>query len=124
MRILSLAPLTLLAALLVAGCSSTPDKIRQSPPKVYTNTKSAESVAACIAERYDGIGFARDVLETTVRADGGRTVKMIIKRTPMTYGYVLDISPTPTGSVLRFYENYLVMARDRQFVERCGSGSF
>ncbi len=121
MRILSLVSLVAIA---LAGCASTPDKIRQSPPKVYTSTKSAEAVAACIAERYDGIGFPRDVLETTVRADGGRTVKMIIKRTPMTYGYVVDISPTSTGSVVNFHENYLVMARDRQFVERCGSGNF
>lgn len=113
-----------LFALFVVGCSSTPDKIRQSAPKTYTNTKSAESVAACIAERYDGVGVARDVLETTQRADGGRTLKMVFKRTPLTYMYVVDISPAATGSVVRFYENYLVGARDRKFVEGCASGNF
>jgi hypothetical protein len=116
--------LLLLIAAIVVGCSSTPDKIRQTPPKVYNNTKSPELVAACIAERYDGVGYPKDAIETTSRGDGGRTIKIIFKHTPLTYMYVVDISPTPTGSVVRFFENYFVGARDRQFVEGCGTGKF
>lgn len=115
-----------LLALVVAGsvgCASTPDQIRQTPPRVYEATKPADLVAACIFERYDSASEAT-LLEVTRRSDGGKTVKQFIQKDPPVFSFVVDISPTPTGSVTRFYENLLVRPKDLDRIQACGLGQF
>lgn len=115
-----------LLALVVAGgvgCASTPDQIRKSEPRVYQAAKPADLVAACIFERYDGASEAT-LLEVTRRSDGGKTVKQFVQKDPPVFSFVVDISPTSTGSVTRFYENLLVRQKDRDRMQACGSGQF
>ncbi len=115
--------LTILSVLLIGGCA-TPDRIRQSAaPKTFESKKRPEDVVACIVERFDGLGRAK-VLELTPRGDGGKTVKRINNRTPIIIGFVADVSPAPGGTVVRLYENNLVIADERAAVESCGVGSF
>jgi len=109
----------LLLAATVAACSATPNEIRQKAPRLYQSIKPAALVAACIVEQYEGNGAGK-LIQTSPRSDGGTTIKSAIGHVE-TVRFVIDITPTTSGSRIAFFENTLVNEHDRRYVASCGT---
>lgn len=105
------------------GCSATANKVRESPPRIFENSKQSESVVNCVIEKYDGIGL-HSVLKIVPKGDGGKTIKVGVSRDSDVIKLLIDISPIRNGSSIKSYENFAVLPADRKIVEECGSGNF
>lgn len=99
------------------GCSATPDKVRESPPRQFETSRSPDLVVSCLYEKYDGMGLL-PMLSTVPRGDGGKTVKVMVSHT---IKLLVDISPRAGGSSIRAYENFAVLPRERKIVSECGT---
>lgn len=109
--------------LCLTGCSATPNKVRESPPRLFETTKSSESVVSCIIEKYDGMGMQK-ALEITPRGDGGKSVKVMVNPSTPTIRLLIDVAAVPGGAFTRSYENFAVAPFDREIIQACGTGKY
>lgn len=116
----------MLFVVIISGCAATPDQVRATePPTIFENSKTVESVLACFMERYDGSGISTNQREIIPRADGGKTLKQLVQRNPTIIMFIVDISPTSKGSIVKLYENHLKgFGFGKKFAEICGNGRF
>lgn len=95
-----------LAVALLAGCSTVED-IRENPPIVDSHSaKSAESVAECIRDGWQGVSLVGGSVGGQLQKSGGRYA--VIAPNSETPWHVADVKPEQGGSrvTYRFYRTW------------------
>ena len=82
--------------MLLAGCGTTPQDLRQEGERsVHTLIRSPETAARCMVRNLENAGFG--VGNTSVRALG-KGVELVMAHTPETTSVIAQIEPAGTGS--------------------------
>jgi hypothetical protein len=94
-----------LMAIVLIGCATKPNELRQKPPAIkFVSLKSSKQIAECIAEKWQYVPFTGPLISRTTPK--GYTIIQYANGGVGAPAFVSDINDIPTGTESIFYTYY------------------
>lgn len=95
-----------LVAIVLSGCATKPNELRQKPPEIkFVSLKSSKQIAECIVHKWQYVPFTGPLISRTTPR-GYTIIQYANRGVGAEPAFISDINDIPTGTETIFYTYY------------------